>query len=70
MYQRYQKVSIPNPRLHLVRERGERRGKGYPDPWEKVPEKEGRPGRGLPRPEERRTAAAEVAPRVGLEMGR
>jgi hypothetical protein len=36
-----------------VREREERRGKGYPDPWEKALEEEGRPERGLRPPEER-----------------
>jgi hypothetical protein len=32
------KTSNPNPREHLGREREERVGVGYPDPWEKAPE--------------------------------
>jgi hypothetical protein len=66
MYQRYQKQSNPNPRLHLEREK--RNEEGCPDPWEKAPEEEGRPERGLRRPEERQTAAA--VPREGHELER
>jgi hypothetical protein len=51
------KTSNPNLREHLGREREERVWEGYPDPWEKPPEKEGRPERGLRWPEEQRTAA-------------
>jgi hypothetical protein len=46
------KTSIHNPREHLGREREERVGEGYPDPWEKAPEEGSWLERGLRRPEE------------------
>jgi hypothetical protein len=37
----------------------------YPGPWEEAPEEEGRPERGLRRPEEERTVVPMAGPREG-----
>jgi hypothetical protein len=50
------------------RERGEM--EDYPGPWEEAPEEEGRPERGLRRPEEQQTAVAAAGPREGHEVER